>query len=144
MMESYTKLTVEIQYDDGERTKVELSRNAWDLDGDDMGRLFRQMMGAMGFAESTIESVFGDDMDTYADADWDEVPTIPTSDPRTWETAYEEGVHHHELDTNLVAALDDPCYGCKESCDDTACLHANDVGPILGPEDWHVGDGDVE
>jgi hypothetical protein len=141
MMESYTKLTVEIQYDDGERTKVELSRNAWDLDGDDMGRLFRQMMGAMGFAESTIESVFGDDMDTYADiAD----PTIPTSDPSTWETAPEEGVHHQELYTHQLPATYDQCFGCKESCDDTACLHANDVGPILGPEDWHVGDGDVE
>jgi len=134
-MDGKTTIAVEIRYHDGEITEFQLSRNAWDLNGEDMGQLFRQLLGAMGFAESTIASVFNDDQDLYAEAfDEDEARLAPCCccpDDQPVE-------FHSETLRSVFEAMDDPCYGCDEACEDTACLH-EDV-----PEDWQEGDGDNE
>ena len=138
-MDGKTTIAVEIRYENGEITEFQLSRNAWDLNGEDMGQLFRQLLGAMGFAESTIASVFNDDQDLYAEA-FDEdaarlEPCCTDDQPVEFQS---------ETLRSVFEAMDDPCYGCDEACEDTACLHENNGGPILGPSDWQEGDGDNE
>jgi hypothetical protein len=141
-MDGKTTIAVEIRYENGEITEFQLSRNAWDLNGEDVGELFRQLMSAMGFAESTIASVFNDDQDLYAEAfDEDEARLEPCccTDDRPEPVEF-----HSETLRSVFEAMDaqecnqyDPCHGCDEACEDTACLHAV-------PEDWHDGDGDNE
>jgi hypothetical protein len=137
-MDGYTKITAEVKYYDGKVDKFELTKNAWDMDGEQMGELFRNLMAAMGYAESTINSVFGADQDLY-----EEAACLPHD---VGEMLYDpEPIEPCVGDTlaNVFAALDDPCFGCSEACEDTACVHENDGGPIM-PRDWHEGDGDNE
>jgi hypothetical protein len=155
-MDGKTTIAVEIRYYDGQIVEFQLSRNAWDLSGEDMGELFRQLMGAMGFAESTIASVFGDDQDLYAEALDEDYARSECCYDELPEDELPKSAEFHRTGSRSV---DDPCKGCDEACDDTACLYANNSGPILDtdedreeffnkvrkmPRDWHHGDGDNE
>lgn len=144
-MDCYTKISAEIQYYDGERTKFELYRNAWDLDGEQMGELFRQLMLAMGFTPNTVASVFGDDQETYQEA-----ADLRCSEPCCEDSRDAEESCGHTLakvfaDPARASSITDPCFYCEQVCEDTACLHDDDdsIGTGCMPE-WHDGDGDVE
>jgi hypothetical protein len=146
MMDKYTKISAEIQYYDGEKTKFELYRNAWDLDGEQMGELFRQLMLAMGFSPNTVASVFGDDEEVYQ-----ETADLACCDPdeARLEPCCGETLSKvfADLDksgkTLVIGSTTDPCFYCDQICKDTACLHEDDAGPTT-PREWHDGDGDVE
>jgi hypothetical protein len=147
MMEGKTTLSVVIDYYDGTKTTFELSRNAWDLDGYQMGELFRQLLASMGFAEKTIGEVFGDEEELYEDMASLRT-TAPDFDPdearlETCSTCDEDCCKpRSETLAKVFADMEDPCWMCEEECADTACL--------LEPEElqldleWHKGDGDVE
>jgi len=63
--DSGIKLTAEVRFPNGEVQTVQITSNVWDADGEQMGEFFRQLMAGMGFAESTIASVFNDDEDLF-------------------------------------------------------------------------------
>ena len=54
-MEPYTKLTLEIVYDDGEKTQAEVTKNRSDLDVGDLFRMFRGVLISQEFQIKSIE-----------------------------------------------------------------------------------------
>jgi len=99
--EPYMKITAEVKYPDGESNKAEITSNKWDSDGEEMSLLLRRLLMGIGFAESTVESIFGDDCGCYSEL-------LPDKEVPDWEG---------------LELADDPCEGCEECCSDTACLH---------------------
>jgi hypothetical protein len=127
-MDVYTKFIAEVKDFEGEIRRVELVESAWDLDGEQVGQLLRQLMAAMGFTEQTIASVFGDDCECYS-----EVASDPfDGPPRTLREVFDyedsklddpefDGPKFDGLKFETVI-VDDPCCCCDECCSDTACL----------------------
>jgi len=138
-MEPYTRIVAEVCYYDNAIKRFEIVENAWDLNGEDLGEMFRSLMAAMGYAEKTIAEVFNDDSDMYEEAKECGYNGADSSSGFGYECPEDNA---HVSDTlRTIFAKDDPCNDCEEECADTACLHN-----VLAdwPEDWHEGDGDNE
>jgi uncharacterized lipoprotein YmbA len=65
----YTKLSVEIKYFDGKVSGWTALQGAWDLNGDQLAEMFRGLMLAMGYAESTVKEVFNEEAVEDLDSD---------------------------------------------------------------------------
>jgi len=103
-------LFAETQFPDGERQTVMIATNKWDADGEEMGQLLRQLLAAMGFAEQTINEVFGDDCVCYAEMEPKEFVEIAETPEKSL---------YGDWDGDFT----DPCDDCDQCCSDTACLH---------------------
>jgi hypothetical protein len=110
-------ITVRTVFPDGDTDTSSVSTSTWDVNGVEMGELLRRLLAAMGFAELTIDEIFGDDKEIYSEA----APETPIWGPSVVDTLDCSSNLKHALDT---IAIDDnyPCRDCAESCADTACL----------------------
>ena len=71
--EVYTKLTAEVKFDDGMIFTYTVSRNQWDANVDEVGDMCRDLMMAMGFAETNVDEIFCDDCVNEIIGDEDEL-----------------------------------------------------------------------
>jgi len=110
--EPYIRLAAEVKYPDGEYQKVEVTSNKWDANGDDVKDLLFQLLGGLGFAEATINKIFGDDCVCYSEL-------LP--DDSEWRER--EPDRYEDISEDVWQSFSDPCEGCEEGCSDTACLH---------------------
>lgn len=58
----YTKVLVEIAFDDGDVETVMIQRNAYDLTAENLVCMMRQIMGGLGYAESSIKEAFNENL----------------------------------------------------------------------------------
>lgn len=59
--EGYTRLTAEVVYDDGAKTKFVVEENLWDADIFKMGEMVRSLLTAMGFDSTSVKELFEQD-----------------------------------------------------------------------------------
>lgn len=59
-MDTYTKLSIEIKFPDGEISRVEIAGSRWDMSAGDLFEMARALFLAEGYAETTVEELFGE------------------------------------------------------------------------------------
>ena len=118
---TYTRLTAEVRYYDGDELKQTVETNAWACDIYQMGEMIKQLLLAMGFHPNTVDLLFENgeavepiDYNGGDNDDNDDNDDLCCSNTDDDEVLYVTGDYD---------GPNDPCCCCDVACEDTACLN---------------------